>query len=572
VNAIGRRLRAHPVLMTCLVLVTITAVAVLVRSYRLGPSFGLFVDEITYLHIGRSMATDGSVNLYGEPFFLHPPLFFVFEALVLWVVQMPEDVFGEIYRMRYLSVAFAGASAGTILTLVHRSTLSWISAAVAAGFYAIDPFAVKITSRVLLEPAAGLWVLLGYSVLVVSLTSSDRRAPHGESRTITDRRSTRPLLWIAAGVFFGLAVLTKEPVALFTLVPLAAAAVLGWVPRRQALMTGVVAIITYLPYPIYAASRGEWATYLEQKFTGVLRLGGVVQMTGFNVEGSVPFAERVIERLDTFAGTYAILAFGVFAIPYLLLRGRSAERLLALWAGSAYTYGGFSIIQGTLEEQFFYYVLLPGLIVAVIAIHRAGYERQVHIRPVRLATVGCLLLYLGFSGAAWYEVRTQRDDSYAQLATHLAREAPEGVGIAVGATSETAQFVLRPWAPALVSDPDSIVALDLSYVVVGTKSLKDGTANAAPDLFEFLAEHGELRFRDDGRTVGTLLLYEVPEVVRQANAASAGTKEVLLRQGTQIRPSNRDPNSPTVDREVSSGSPRASNVHRSRRAHQPPAG
>lgn len=314
-----------------------------VREYRLGPSYGIFVDEITYLRLGVSMATHGTVDLYGEPFFLHPPLFFVLEAAVLRLTDLPGDIIEAVYRYRQINVALAGMTAAALFAIVARLTRQWVGPLVVATLYAVDPFAIRMTSRILLEPAAGLWIVCGYLVLVNALLAT----PPDDGAHPRHRRWLRAR-WILGGVLFGMAILTKEPVALFTVVPLVVAAALRWVPRAGVGLAVLTAAVTYAIYPLAVLVSGQWPRFIDEKVSGLMRLSGTLQEYGFNTAGSASFVDRIIERLDTLAGTYVILALGTMACAYLLRSGRNAERLVALWAAAAYGYGAWSMLKGTL--------------------------------------------------------------------------------------------------------------------------------------------------------------------------------------------------------------------------------
>jgi hypothetical protein len=86
-----------------------------------------------------------------------------------------------------------------------------------------------------------------------------------------------------AGLLFGAAWLTKDEAALLILIPLLAAAALGWGPRRSLnLIAAGVTTATYAVYVAVVAANGEFSTWWESKTTGARRLLGLVQITGFN--------------------------------------------------------------------------------------------------------------------------------------------------------------------------------------------------------------------------------------------------------------------------------------------------
>ena len=476
-------------------LLVVFGLAFLVRAVGLGSAYGVFVDEITYRELGRSIAYSGNLDLYGAPFFLHPPLFFVIEAAFLRLTPERTDIFEAVFQLRYLNVAFGAATTVLLFELVRRTAGVWAAAA-AAAVHAFDPFALRITSRVLLEASAGFWICAGYLVLLSWPPKS------GEQRTATDWRPAA-----ATGVLFGLAVLTKEPVALFTLVPIVLAGVSRDLPWRQVLTICGTAILVYLPYPIIAAINGLGPTYLAEKGQGALRLGGLLQLTGFNTEGSASFLVRLVERLDTFAGTYLILGLGVLAILHLFRGLAPGHRLLAWWATTAYGYAGYSIVAGTLEEQFFYYVLLPAIVVGAVAAHHLVVTGHLK-RTWRPAATVLGLAFFVFAAVNWTQLRTTPDDGYRRLVEHLEHELPPGESIGVAATSDTADFVLDGFVPVTATTSRELVAEDVRYHLVSTKSIEDGTIRAEPELVVWLQEHAEVMWETEARTVGKLQLLD----------------------------------------------------------------
>ena len=350
-------IRRWPQKVTACAVAFAVLVAFGLRAFRIGVSWEVQQDEMDYLQISQGVVrTLWVIGYDGGPFYLHPPLFFFLQAAYIKLFGAGWDLIHQIYNVRYLVAAFGGLSAGALLW-TGRRLAGWPAGIAAAAIFALDPFCIRMNSRDFLEASTVLWILLGYSVLFSGLILEDRRS--------VSRRRTA-----VAGVLFGLALLTKENAAFVTLLPLGICFVLGWaLPRTRSALIGVVALIVYAPYPWFVYAIGDWDTFLNQKLNGLWRLAGLLQVTGFNQQGGPSLLETLIHRLDKFATTYALLATGAVAICLLLLTdlGKApARRLLLTWTSSAYAYLAYAMVFGTLEEHFYYYLVIPCILMTSV--------------------------------------------------------------------------------------------------------------------------------------------------------------------------------------------------------------
>jgi hypothetical protein len=210
-------------------------------------------------------------------------------------------------------------------------------------------------------------VLLGYLVLIPRI----RRPTPAWARTRA----------AGAGLLFGIAVLTKDEAALITILPLAAAAVLRWGPPRRLIALTIGA--TALPYAVYVsvvAANGYSPGWWSAKTSGIERLLGVIQTTGFHRSGSL--SSRLIAEGGNFWTTYALLALSVPAAWLVLRRGGPVARMMGLLYCAAGVTLAYAVALGTLEEQELYLLVVPSLIVISVGFtlrHKASHARR---RPV----------------------------------------------------------------------------------------------------------------------------------------------------------------------------------------------
>jgi hypothetical protein len=468
------------------------------RAFRLATSWELFVDEITYLHLAERVRANLHVTLYGEPFYLHPPAFFFVEAGYLDLLSPSGDVIQRVYAARYLNVAFAGISS-MLLYLIGRRLAGWPAGAAAALMFGLDPFVIRTNSRNMLETLAVMWVLLGIWLIV--------RASRG-------RRESVPLRYQAAGgVAFGLALLTKDMTAFLTVVPLAVCFVFGWsLPRRVSVQITVIAALTYAVYPVVIVAIGDWQRFEAQKFRGLSRFSGAVKETGFTRSGGPSFSQAMLNNLAELGTTYALIGIGAAAVGVLLLAPGAANRLVAVWAGSAYSLIVYSMAFGTLEEQFFYFLVVPSILAIPVAAAClfGALNLRGGVQPGLAAGAAVLLgVFVVWSSVVWVDRHTTADNGYERLTAHLAQHVPHGSRIAV--TTETAEFIMDDYQIGRWTSLDALRMHDAEYVIISTKEVGEGYGYATPEFYVWVRQNAQLVVGFEGPTNQMLALYRLPE-------------------------------------------------------------
>jgi len=481
---------------------------VLARATHLSQSWEVHVDEISYLRLSQSVAEHLSVQLYGQPFYLHPPAYFFVEGAFLKLWQPGGDLIAQIYAARSVNVALAGFTAALLVVLGWR--IGGWRAAVGAGFlFALDPFVVRMNSRTFLETSAVFWVVAGFAVLILP-TDGPRLRP-------------RALQIVGSGVLFGLALLTKDMTAFVTLLPLGVCWVLGWcLTRRSALLVGSVAVLTYLPYPVLVWLSGDGPAFAAGKLGGLARLTGVVKITGFR-SGGPSFLQAVIANLDQFGTTYALIALGGIALLILLRSPSPDRRLVGIWTACAYVLVVYCAGFGTLEEQFFYYLVVPIMLALSAAAaqlwssHRLGTA----IRVAELTLAGLFVVWTGF---LWTRAHFTPDNGYERVRAYLLANVAQRVPI--GATTEPAEFLLDEYTTGLWSSIDALRAHRAEYVLISTRQVATGYAIGSPEMFAWLRDSGQVVFSFQGPTNGTLQLVRLPagwwSAPSNGDATSAG--------------------------------------------------
>ena len=471
--------------------------ALIIRLALHSDSFDLFGDEVVYNGLGRSVATGGFPRFGNQVFFLHGPGFFYLEGAWQRLFGDPAGLIAQIYQMRVLNVLLAAVTAVVVVLLAVR--LGSLRSAAAAGLlFALDPFCIRQNDRVLLETVMMLWVLLGYLVFIRLATPSPVR-----------RAGTRA---IGSGLLFGCAVLTKDEAVLLTVAPLAVAAALRWIPRRLVVLNVVATALVYAVYSAIVAANGYAGALWQAKSTGIERLLGLVQTTGFHTAGGGSLSARLIAEGLYFATTYAVLVLAIPAVVLLLRYRDPLLRIMALFYCAAAVTLGYAVTLGTLEEQELYLLIIPSLLIIPVAVSRMRDGAAGRGLP-GAAVITILVLALGFNAATCVQWLRQPDDGFTRLLGFMAAHVPAGATVsdAVGEQDDVAEYALAGrYDTGLWLTSAALARQHVHYIVAEWAEIDGGYSSLSPAQVRQLASSGRVVFSFPGRTYGDLQLYRLP--------------------------------------------------------------
>lgn len=476
------------------VIALLTAVA---RKYHQTTSYELFVDEIQYADVANSFAAGHDPQLFGQPFYLHPSLFFAFVGALMGS-PVPHLTAGVVLGLRYVEVFFAALNAMLVIAIARQLTGRRI-ALLAGVLYALDPFIGKFDSRLMLEAPTLTATLAGLAAGLVGVRSEGR---------------VRTAWLVAAGVAFGIAVTTKSTSALVTTLPLILMALTSAGPRRrESIGMIVVQCAVYACYVAWTWSTGHFGDWFTQTLHGVVRATAKPQ-TGFNTTIAPTFDERIVALIAQFGPSYLLILVAAVAILTLLfvdLRSRGPQgrhglgeidatvRMLTCWLAGLLLSVCYTAAFGELEEQTFYLMAVPSTVVIAILIARTNSRRGQALLWAGTAAVLC------WSATVWVNVHTVPDDAYARMSDHLAAERSTGTVIALGEL--TGQFVLPGYG--LVPLHGSTPPPEARYALVSTALAGLHLAPITSDDVAELDRKYPVAFVATGRTVGELRLYDL---------------------------------------------------------------
>jgi 4-amino-4-deoxy-L-arabinose transferase-like glycosyltransferase len=492
--------------------IAVGAVALLARVTALPTAYDIFIDEISYTNISISLAHGHGVQLYGLPFALHPPAAFGLYAAAIKLFGLHGSSESILFSLRYVDVVVGTLTCLVTLLLIERVANRRVAVAVAL-LLAIDPLAISFDSRVMLEAPAQLAMVSLFFCLAMADTG--RRGSLGRWAWV-----------LGAGIAAGTVVTTKETFGLVVVFALFLLWATGWVVARwEVIVVAVMAALSYAGMVVAMAWSYGLGVWWRAKESGVLRLIGSKQSTGFNsVSTHVSIQSRILADLGTFAVTYLVLVVGVAAAAGLLWRMEPWSRrqyprqardrltvLMALWTTAAAAYLVYATLFGTIEEQMYYILLLPSLI--SICLWVAGVESWRHSKWLVTGVV-LVLVAMAFNLSVWTGIHTGHDDEYRQLLRWEGNKVPPSA--VVSATDGASQFLMHRGVIGQWTTLGQLRAHHVDYVVVATTLIEQGYSKASESFLSTVERGGHLVFEANGISDGSLRVYNVQGITGAA--------------------------------------------------------
>ncbi len=506
----------------------LTALTLWMYLFRRHLTPDVHTDEYNYYRAGYNIWRFGS-NAWPEsgPITVHPPLYFLCEALLFSVVHADVDgMYRGVYTARILNAVFAALTA-LLVYILARKLGGKRMAFLAMGVYILDPFILRTNRRNMLETLTELWVVVAFLLFY---------AWHAR---FSFRRQ------ILLGVVMGLALLTKELaivslvalypcIALLPADPLPAQQALrhpfwhrirvywhdckGIFLRKFALLKGLtvslaIGLLMWTAFPIWAFSVGDGQRFIETKRSLLLRWSGKVQTTGWNRPG-VSFLAPLLNNLHQYATSYILLGAGGLVTLWLFFADRDTPtRFLLAWAASLYATFAFVIVAGQNNDQYFYLLIIPSLLAVTYALEHFM-RRQKHMPPrwrwpaIMGVSVLCAAFF-AYNAYDWVHVYgVGVDNARWQLTQWVNDNIPAGEPIGVGIRVTAYVQAMFPNNPVLmVIDERQTREKGIRYVVTGSKWLAYRFGDFEPSYYQWIADYGRPLFSVYGPTAWRLTVY-----------------------------------------------------------------
>lgn len=518
------------------------------RAFGVGRSFDVFYDEILYQELGGSVLQGTLPTVDGRLFFLHPPLFFYMAAAWQLLTGSSSDVILSVYQDRLLNCFMSGISASLLFIITSRLA-SKRAGILAITLFALDPYAARINGKVLLETSTMMWVLAGYALLLPLLTVEESWA------------KGRAAL---AGCAFGLAILTKDMAWLVTIPPLWFGVYRLRVPWRLAAFVTCVAGIPYLIYGLLLFALGHFDEFLTQKTSGVGRMLGFIQISGFNQSGAPDLVPQLVRQLADYGTTYVVLAGGMVAAFLAWRHGPVQVQYVSTFYFCSCTTLAYLSVQGALEEQFLYFLLVPSILMISLVLPTVAARR----RPLQVSIVLLLTIFIvnGVTYIRWHAVR---DDGFAQVRAFMLAHVPPKAPVIV--LDQTGRYVLRnDFRVGTWTEPAQRRKVGVRYMVVPWREVAQGytvidTGIDAVTVRSLTADAKRMFFVKS-RSYGEVALYKIP---LPRGPAAAAPNRITFRAPSARREFSRQielsddgrPTRPARGRPLSAGGGRVCRLH-----------
>ena len=526
------------VLWHVIVTLAIFALAFGVVAWRIDRAPDVFTDEILYTRLGIRVASESALVWdNGRPIVIHPPLYFLvqgaFTALtsdLAQTVYTPGDIFSAVHHARLLNAVLAGVTAVVLYVLGVRLKGIGLGLLLVALF-ALDPFGVRINRRAMIETLAGLLALSGMALML----TGGARGRRSLSRAI------------AAGVLMGAAVLTKD--LAFT-APLAVLLLGVWEVWRTAsaswdrrgdtagliapFLAAGIAFLSYAVVPVWAFSTGHWDRFVRVKTLALQRLIGLVHTSGWNRPG-VSLAEILMQRLEAYGTSYLLLALGGMATAVILVFGRKtrAGRLLGVWGLAVYPLFAFVTVFGSGNDQFFYFLLLPAIVLigyALVLLTASERHWTLAQRRWMKATLVALIVVILLTNLFlwWTAYGVGNDDGYGRLAAYVEENVPAGTQINASGDALKFRYFFPKHVVTDAAIPQEAGDSGIRYFVLTPKDVEARFGNITPELADWITDRGVLLFSASGASYGDIHLYYVePSLTETASGLDAINADAL---------------------------------------------
>ncbi len=538
-------------------MLTISVSFFLILAYRIDKAPDIFMDEIIYYRAAYNLATTGQLTWDINPILVHPPVQFLTQATFLHLTGLADHFypFTGTYVVRLVNVFAAAVTIGILFRMVERMC-NLRAALITSLILLMDPFVVRINRRNMLETMAEMWLVAGLYVFW-----NER-----------DRLTWRSVLWI--GSIFGLGILTKELVFFgYAVIPIFVILRGRWSDLKKVSSIAGVALFIWLLFPFWAWSLGQWDEFVANKAYNFDRLRGTVQVTGWNREG-VSFLGALSVNLNQYGTSYALILLGVVATVLIFFTWHDERgRFIFAWSATTFVFFGYTIAFGTINDQFFYFLMVPIIVVIAVTATRwidlltgkfmpenlrsgtpgindnsllilhypahpvgplrflkiidhylivvadwfAGKERWLVRQRTLANSLLIITITLGvalqsYNGYRWVKLYViDADNSLFQLTEFIKQTLPPGTTInSMFDTGElTLDLMLPEYDFVSLRRPREIQAKDVEYAILSSKNLWGRYGKITPDYYEWVLANGDLIFHTYGNSFWDVAVYKL---------------------------------------------------------------
>jgi O-antigen/teichoic acid export membrane protein len=491
-----------------------TCAAAVALLYNIFASPDVLYDEAAYTFAARQVALGWHLTLSNQPLFVHPPLMFLLQAAWLRLTgHASVPLASAIRAARLLSASIGVADVLLIAALGYRLASGAdprqrrVVTGVIAVIAALDPVLTRYDRQDVIEPFA---LCLSLLTLHAAWRLRDRGALAYVSVT---------------GVLGGLALLTNQITACLIAVPLLFALLERNRPlfRRSLAALGIAVAFLFL-FLLWAVELGLVGSFVNIQTATLRRVVGLVQITGLNVPG-VSLAGALGRSVVHYSSSYIVLAAGFGALAWCWSRRNTTNgNFLTAWLTASYAVGGYIVAVGTLNEQFFVY-LLPASIVGSVLLadaFLAGWVRRIartRVRrgdsgrvtglPLAIVAAGCTGL-VGLSAASWVTNYSGASDGVMLADRFIAAALPACATVNASGDREKYSYLLAGRRFAYFSVGPAALAHGVHYFLLSPVDAIEREGEMSPALASWIREYGQQLAVFPSQVYETVQLWHVP--------------------------------------------------------------
>ncbi len=478
-------------------------------GYNLFSSPDVLYDEAAYTWAAQQVAQGWHLTLDNQPFFVHPPLMFLLQADWLRLTGQATAALPSAIRSARVLAASAGAAdvlliAGMGYRLAgaagprQRRAITIAVACIAA----VDPVLTRYDRQNVIEPYA---LAAGLLTLHAAWHLADRGALPYVSVT---------------GLLGGLTLLTNEIAFALVVVPLLAAILQrDWPLVRRSAGALAISFGLALSFLAWAAEIGLPGSFVTVQTSVLQRLVGLVQNTGLNVPG-VSLVGSLRQSVSQYASSYIVLAIGLAALVWCCLRSNNRSgSFLTAWLIASYGLGAYIVAAGTLNEQFFVYLLPAGMVGSVlfadalIVGRGRGRRRRRRLGGTRLrlaAGIACCSVVLGLSTVSWAANYIGPGNGAVRASQFIAARLPACAAVNASGDAQKYSYMLGGRSlPSFYVGPAAL-ADGVHYFLLAPNDATERDGNMSPALATWIRDNGQ-RLADFPSPVNrTVQLWHVP--------------------------------------------------------------
>lgn len=490
-----------------------SCVAGVALMYNLFGAGDVLYDEAAYTYAAQQVAQGWHLTLETTPFFVHPPLPFLLEGAWLRITGQSGAALPSAIRTARILAALAG-----VLNVLLVASLTYQLAAdaparrrrvlsgIVAVLTALDSVLVRYDRQNVIEPFA----------LCASLIAL--------YAAWTLRNRTTFVYVSATGPLIGFALLTNQITIFLLIVPLIHA-VLERDRRliRRTLAALAVGLGFALTFFLWAIELGLGGDFINVQTITLQRLIGLIQITGLNVPG-VSLVGSLERSVAQYSSSYIAMTVGSLALIWCWTR-RNNERgkFLTAWLTASYAFGVYIAGIGTLNEQFFVY-LLPATIVGTVMFSDAivarwsryivrrsasrGRDRRPRL-PVVVAALGCVVI-TSISAYSWAKAYAGPGDGVVQVDHVISTQMPPCTVVNASGDPEKYSYLLNRRYFSSFSVGPAALADSVHYFILAPIDAIERTGDMSPALEDWIRANGKQLYSFPSQTYRTVELWYVP--------------------------------------------------------------